>query len=503
MIDAPYQVMPPLSADEYEALKADIAARGVQVPVEYDELGAILDGHHRVQICQELEISNWPRLVRYGLTDVEKRRHARRLNLDRRHLDTAAKRKLIEAELREQPEASDRAIAGGLGVDHKTVGAVRDDMESTGEIPQLNERKGKDGKARRIVQFVPATPEEERGVSLSAKALNERNRSSYREGARGLAKGLSDATAALSPTGRKFACVYADPAWSRKAGFGNRAYENHYTTMSWADIIAMPVKERLLPNAWGFLWIPRAHMFALHPVEIPIDEKDASKGTVTVKMPLAWAVARAWGFDNYSTCFVWTKTDEAHPEDHGSGLIVWDQDEILLLFKRGAGLPMPDGKEKVGSNYRARSEGHSAKPAYYRDMINRMTDSVQVLELFAREDDDHVLPPNFFTWGNQSKNTAEIACDESFASDTGEIENVRPPADVEPATEPDLPQAPDAGSPLPEHDAPQGVVEPAPVLLSPSAPAGAGSLHVEDELICPPFLLRKKSAAPQPAAEAG
>ncbi len=33
---------------------ADIAARGVQVPVEYDEHGNILDGHHRVCACQEL-----------------------------------------------------------------------------------------------------------------------------------------------------------------------------------------------------------------------------------------------------------------------------------------------------------------------------------------------------------------------------------------------------------------------------------------------------------------
>ena len=32
-----YQVLPELSAEEYEALKVDIAQRGVQVPVEYDE----------------------------------------------------------------------------------------------------------------------------------------------------------------------------------------------------------------------------------------------------------------------------------------------------------------------------------------------------------------------------------------------------------------------------------------------------------------------------------
>lgn len=38
-----FQVMPPLSNDEFLELKVDIKARGVMVPVEYDEAGAVLD----------------------------------------------------------------------------------------------------------------------------------------------------------------------------------------------------------------------------------------------------------------------------------------------------------------------------------------------------------------------------------------------------------------------------------------------------------------------------
>lgn len=418
MTPPPYQVMPPLSADEYQALKADIALRGVQVPIEYDETGHVLDGHHRIAICSELGITSWPRLVRYGLTDDEKRRHARRLNLDRRHLDQAQKRELIAAELRESPNASNRKIAAGLGVDDKTVGSVRGDLESTAEIPQTTEREGRDNRVRRIVQFVPGSPEEEKGLSISARAINERNRRSYREGSRNLARELSQASA-LQPSGRRFPVVYADPAWRRKAGFGNRAYENHYVTGAWDEILAMPVAKRVLPDAWLYLWIPRAHLLALHPTEI-----ETPLGRCKVKLPLAYAVAQAWGFEAYSTCFVWTKTDDEHADDHGLGLIVWDQDEILCLFKRGRGLPMPSGAEKVGSNHRERPGKHSAKPTYYRDMINAMTGAVPVLELFAREDDEHVLPPNFFTWGNQSKNTAELPTidGESFDPSTGEME---------------------------------------------------------------------------------
>lgn len=51
----PYQVMPPPSRLEYEALKADIAKHGVKEPVDIDEEGNVLDGHTRVQICGELD----------------------------------------------------------------------------------------------------------------------------------------------------------------------------------------------------------------------------------------------------------------------------------------------------------------------------------------------------------------------------------------------------------------------------------------------------------------
>jgi N6-adenosine-specific RNA methylase IME4 len=224
---------------------------------------------------------------------------------------------------------------------------------------------------------------------------------------RKLAQGLSDA-AALQATGRKFPVLYADPAWRRKAGIGNRAYENHFPTMTWEDILAMPVAERLSPDGWGFVWIPRAHLLALVEIEL-----ETPLGRCRMSVPLAWAIQIKWGFSAYSTCCVWTKTDEEFPDDQGTGLVFFDQDEILLVFKRGRGLPKPDTDVKVGSNHRERATDHSAKPTYYRDMINAMTGNLPVLELFAREDDEHVLPPNFYTWGNQSKNSAERIADES------------------------------------------------------------------------------------------
>jgi hypothetical protein len=69
-------------------------------------------------------------------------------NIRRRHLNPKQKRDLIAKVLTLTPEKSNRAVAKTIGVDHKTVAAVRADAERTGEIPQLNTTTGTDGKSR-------------------------------------------------------------------------------------------------------------------------------------------------------------------------------------------------------------------------------------------------------------------------------------------------------------------------------------------------------------------
>jgi N6-adenosine-specific RNA methylase IME4 len=239
-------------------------------------------------------------------------------------------------------------------------------------------------------------------VLVDILKINSENE--QRENRRTLARDLSNRAAEL-PSGRKYPCAYIDPPWHRKQGVTNRSYENHYPTMSWDDILALmgQVSDLLLPDAWVFLWIPRAHLLALHPVPMEFKTDDGEVLERAVKLPLAWAVARAAGCDSYSTCFVWTKTDEAHPDDIGGGIIVRDQDELLLLFKRGRGLPKPARDEIFNSNFRERKREHSRKPDHYRDMIQTMTGGLPVLELFARVDAEHPLPEGWDAWGNQAE----------------------------------------------------------------------------------------------------
>jgi ParB-like chromosome segregation protein Spo0J len=162
----PYQSFPPLGDEEYAELKADIARRGVLVPVEFDAEGNILDGHHRDRAVRELraeghDIRDYPRAIRLGMDEAQKRAHIRALNLARRHLSREQRRALVAEQLKETPEKSNPAVAQALGVSANTVAAVRKELEAGCQIDNMPERVGKDGKrqpAKKEPRPRPQTP---------------------------------------------------------------------------------------------------------------------------------------------------------------------------------------------------------------------------------------------------------------------------------------------------------------------------------------------------------
>ena len=144
---APYQVMPDLPQDDYAALKADIAEHGVLIPVETDELGNLLDGHHRVRAWQELraaghELPAYPVTIRYGMSEADKRNHARRLNVLRRQLDKGQRDQVIVA--MRGDGMTQQAIADEVGISVGTVNAVLSNFSELKSSPVV----GKDGKVR-------------------------------------------------------------------------------------------------------------------------------------------------------------------------------------------------------------------------------------------------------------------------------------------------------------------------------------------------------------------
>lgn len=150
-MDNPYQLLPDLTSEEYEALRESIRADGVKVAIEYDEAGIVLDGHHRLRACRELGITEWPRVVRRGMSENQKRDHVLALNLARRHLSREQRRELV-ARLRELG-MSTRTIANKLGVNRETV---MSDIRQVVGIQPPDTVTGSDGKhypAQRITDY--------------------------------------------------------------------------------------------------------------------------------------------------------------------------------------------------------------------------------------------------------------------------------------------------------------------------------------------------------------
>lgn len=161
--DAPYQVMPGLTVEEFEGLKESIRLNGLLVPIEYDEHGAVLDGHHRLRALREL---GWEkrhsRVIRSGLTEADKVAHALAINVHRRHL-TGDQRANAVHRLR-HAGWSIRRIADETGVSKTTVARdLAKPSQVDGDAPETV--TGADGKAYRARRSTkPTTVEADDGV---------------------------------------------------------------------------------------------------------------------------------------------------------------------------------------------------------------------------------------------------------------------------------------------------------------------------------------------------
>lgn len=381
MNSAPYQLLPPLSAEDYAALEADIIERGVLVPVEYDEAGNILDGHHRVQICESLGLVDWPRFVRKGLSEEEKRAHARALNLNRRHLTTAQKRDIIEAQLKETPSISSRAIAAQMGVSHNTVRSVRARLEDGGQIDHHGEVTGRDGvkqpRAKPMRTMFLPDKANVKELKTVAKAIRTQELATSRQVRTGLINAIADkgrVVAGEMPRAA-FPVGYADPPWQQEAYSDETGQDKGlmYPAMSLNEIMALCAGDRspFTPDAILFLWV------------------------TTNRLDDGIAVLKAWGFE-YVTAITW---DKVHI---GMGRWVRDRTEHLLIGKRGKFPGLPEGSQPHSLHAEIKTE-HSRKPVWFAEEIERLFPDMRKLELFQRRESlgegDIRLNGNWNFWG--------------------------------------------------------------------------------------------------------
>lgn len=355
-----YQLLPDLNASDYERLRADIAQRGVLVPVEVDEDGVLLDGHNRSRIAAELGI-DCPTVVRTGMAEHEKRLHVVALNLARRHLTDAQKvivGRLIEPDAAEAAKA--RMSEGARSGQVSGPSESRDDVASRVGLGSGRTYE----RGRKVLEKAEAiAPDVANRMSTGDLTVREAAKE-LRQAAKALrVEEIAATPVAEIPAEQTFPILLVDPPWRYEDAEPTRAIENHYPTMSAADLADMDVPAA--DDAVLFMW------------------------TTSPKLREAFALLDAWGFE-YRTCLVWVK------DRIGMGYYARQRHELLLVAKTGA-LPVPDPQNRPDSVIEAPRGVHSAKPDVVYELIERMYPGYRYCELFARATRD-----GWTSWGNQA-----------------------------------------------------------------------------------------------------
>jgi hypothetical protein len=153
------EIFPLMKDDELVELGKNIVANGLLEPITLKDR-MILDGRNRYRACQQLGHEFSEKDFVELPASVDPLAFVISKNIVRRHLTAEQKREVIAVLLKENPNASSRAIAGLAKVSHHTVEDVRQAQEATGQSAQLEteageagqpaqKRTGRDGKKRK------------------------------------------------------------------------------------------------------------------------------------------------------------------------------------------------------------------------------------------------------------------------------------------------------------------------------------------------------------------
>lgn len=196
-----------------------------------------------------------------------------------------------------------------------------------------------------------------------------------------------------------FPVIYADPPWAYADRGCNGAAEKQYSTMTLAEICALPVARIAAKDAVLFIW-----------------------GTYPMLREVL-QVIEAWGFTYKSIAFQWLKTYEKSGKPF-FGLGRWTRGNTEPCFLAVRGKPhriAADVSQLILTEeiLVAPVGRHSAKPKEAIGKIERlMGRDTPSIELFARE-----CPPNWECWGNQVASTVALAepktAEKMWGSDAG------------------------------------------------------------------------------------
>jgi N6-adenosine-specific RNA methylase IME4/ParB-like chromosome segregation protein Spo0J len=347
--------IPAPSREEYLELLADVGRRGVVTPLAVTSEFIVLDGHQRLGVAKELQLSELPIRMVAPEDDLTFMLLAA---LRRRSL-SASQRAMLALELAEveqaQAEASEQRLANLR--QSSDVAALPPRGERTREL------------AARLVGVSPRTIQDAFLVHDTSPALAEEvkaGRLAVDKAARGIRQEQMRARlSAAEPTmpSGPFQLIYADPPW-QLGGDPTSAHapENHYSTMPLEEIkeLSVPAGDAAVLLLWVTCGL----------------------------LPEGLEVMKAWGFC-YRSQLVWVKPSP------GLGHFVRYQHELLLVGLRG-GFPAPEPELRPASVLTAKRGRHSEKPSETYELIERMYPQASKLELFARK-----ARPGWAAFGNE------------------------------------------------------------------------------------------------------
>lgn len=185
----------------------------------------------------------------------------------------------------------------------------------------------------------------------------------------------------------RFGTILADPPWRFANRTGKMAPEHRrllrYPTMSFQEIMELPVAQLALPESHLYLWVPNALI---------------REGMETMER---------WGF-TYKTNLVWYKVrKDGGPDGRGVGFYFRNVTELVLFGVRGGIRTLAAGRRQVNIMV-SRKREHSRKPDEIYDIVEQCSPG-PYLELFARHP-----RPGWIQWGNEVDNglVLEVDADE-------------------------------------------------------------------------------------------
>jgi N6-adenosine-specific RNA methylase IME4 len=347
-------LVPAIRGCELEALRADIAQRGLLVPLEITSAGVVLDGRARLRAAELLGLEQVPiRMV----APANEREHMLLCALRRRQL-TPSQQAALVLELDTVRQASTQARE-----------RQRRNLRPAAEGATLPPRREKTRDlAARQAGVSPRTVQDAATVRAADLDLFEQIKSGAlpaHAAARQVRRARRDAALPPPPPLPEgpFELLYADPPWQLGHPHGPYAPENHYPTLSLEQLAAL--QPPAAADAVLFLW------------------------AVSCRLPDALQLMEAWGFQ-YKTSLVWVK------DWIGLGSWVRHRHEPLLLGRKGS-YPAPDPEDRPDSVIQAARGRHSEKPTVVYELLERAYPHASKLELFARGSPR----PGWTAWGNE------------------------------------------------------------------------------------------------------